>query len=128
VRRGLAVLLALSLASLQVQALGFHVHAVPDHADDRDHHHGPAIHHHDDDDSAPHVDAEDSSTRGDVITIAVPVAMSSAAIVVVAEFAQALSSSVLQLIGDARAIDVRSHGPPPARNSFLRGPPTSVSP
>jgi hypothetical protein len=52
--------------------------------------------------------------------------MSSGAIVVVAEFAEALPTSALQLIGDARAIEVRSHGPPPARNSFLRGPPTST--
>jgi hypothetical protein len=116
----------LSLGSLQVQALGFHVHAVPDHSDDLDHHHGPAIHHHGDDDRAPHVDAEDSSARGDVSTIAVPVATSSAGIAVVAEFAEAIAAPGLQRIGDARAIEVRSHGPPPARNAFLRGPPTSA--
>ena len=128
-RRGLAVLIVLSLASLQVQALGFHVHVIADHSDDDDHHHGPAIHHHEDDDHdgrAPHLDDEDSSTPGDVITIAVPVATPSAGIDVIAEFAEALPALGLQLIGDARAIEVRSHGPPPARNSFLRGPPTSA--
>lgn len=125
-RRGLAVLIVLSLCSLQVQALAFHVHAVPDHAEDRDHQHGPAIHHHDDADRDPHVDGGDVSAGGSVVTIAVPVATASAAVVVYAEFVEALPATELQPIGDTRAIDVRSHGPPPAPNAFLRGPPTSA--
>jgi hypothetical protein len=126
VRRGLAALIVLSLCSLQVQALAFHVHAVSDHPEDRDHQHGPAIHHHGDLDRAPHIDAEDVSAVGAVITIAVPAATGSDAIAVYAEFTEALPAPELQLIGDTRAIDVRSHGPPPPRNSFLRGPPTSA--
>ena len=125
-RRGLAVLVVLSLCSLQVQSLAFHVHGVPDHAEDREHQHGPAIHHHDDFGSARHVDEGDLATGGAVITIAVPAAATSTIVVVHAEFAEALSVLELQLAGDARAVDVRSHGPPPPRNSFLRGPPTSL--
>ncbi len=130
VRRGLAVLIALSLCSLQVQALAFHVHAVPNDTDDRDHQHGPAIHEHGDGyfDREPHVEAEDSTAHGAVITVAVPVANAPAAIGVYAEFAETLLTPELQLLGDARAIDVRSHGPPPPRNALLRGPPASILP
>ena len=125
-RRGLAAFIVLSLCSLQGQARAFHVHAVSDHEEDRDHQHGPAIHHHDDFDRALHADAGDVSAGGTVITIAVPVATGSAAVVVYAEFPDALPTPELRLVGDARAIDVRSHGPPPARNSLLRGPPSSA--
>jgi hypothetical protein len=127
VRRGLAVLIALSLGSLQGQALAFHVHAVPDHPEERNHQHGPAIHNHGDGDfdRELRVEPEDATAHSTVITVAVPVATASASDVVCAEFAEALPAPGLQLIGDVRAIDVRSHGPPPARNAFLRGPPTS---
>jgi hypothetical protein len=126
VRRGLAVLVVLSLCSLQVQSLAFHVHGVPDHAEDREHQHGPAIHHHDEFDAARHVDEGELSEGGTVITIAVPAAATSTIVIVHAEFAEALSVLQLQLAGDARAVDVRSHGPPPNRHSFLRGPPASL--
>jgi len=126
VQRGVAVLIVLSLYSLQVQSLAFHVHAISDHAEDRAHQHGPAIHHHDDFDSDLHVDEGELSPGGAVITMAVPAATASAAVAVYAEFAEAPQAPDLQLIGDTRAIDVRSHGPPPARNAFLRGPPHST--
>ena len=125
-RRGLAILIVLSLSSLQVQSLAFHVHAIADHAEDRQHQHGPAIHHHDDFDSPLHVDEGELSTAGAVITIAIPAATASAAVVVCAELTQVPLPPELQLIGDARAIDVRSHGPPQARSAFLRGPPPST--
>ena len=125
-RRGLAVLVVLSLWSLQVQSLAFHVHDVPDHADDPEHRHGPAIHQHGDFDAELHVDEGDLSEAGAVITIAVPAAATSTTFIVHVEFAEALSVLELQLAGDARAVDARSHGPPPTRNSFLRGPPTII--
>ena len=125
-RRGLAVLIVLSLYSLQVQSFAFHVHAISDHTEDRDHQHGAAIHHHDDFDSDLHVDDGDLSAGGAVITMAVPAATASAAVVVYGEFTEAIQAPELQLIGDTRTIDVRSHGPPPARNAFLRGPPHST--
>ena len=125
-RRGLAILIVLSLCSLQVQSLAFHVHAIADHAQEREHQHGPAIHHHDDFDSALHVDAGELSAAGAVITIAIPAATASAAVVVFAELTEAGSTPELQIIGDVRAIEVRSHGPPQAHNTFLRGPPSSL--
>jgi hypothetical protein len=128
VRRGLAGLIVLSLYSLQVHALAFHVHANSDHAEESDHQHGPAIHHHDDLEHALHVDTGNSSAGGAAITIAVPVGIGSAVIAVHAELAEVLPIPELQHIGDMRTIEVRSHGPPPARNSFLRGPPTSALP
>ena len=126
VRRGLAVLVVVSLCSIQVQSLAFHVHAVSDHSEDRDHHHGPAIHHHDDIDSVRHVDEEERSTAGTVITIAVAAATTSVGFALVTMVAETLATPELQLIGDARTIDVRSHGPPKSRSDFLRGPPTSI--
>jgi hypothetical protein len=127
VRRSLAAFTALSLFALQAQSLAFHVHAVGDAHDD-DHTHGPAIHAHGsvDFDNALHLEADDSQARGAVITIAVPAATASAAIVICIDFAEALTAPALQLIGGARAIEVRSHGPPPARPSSLRGPPQPV--
>jgi hypothetical protein len=126
VRRGLAVLIVLTLYSLQVHSLAFHVHAVSDHAQAPAHRHGPAIHHHDEFDSDLHVDEGEWSAGGAVITMAVPAATASAAVVVYAEFTEAPQAPELLLVGDTRTIDVRSHGPPPARNAFLRGPPTST--
>jgi len=126
VRRGLAGLIVLSLYSLQVHALAFHVHANSDHAEESDHQHGPAIHHHDDLEDVLHIDAGDSSAGGAVITITVPVGAGSAAITVHAELAEILPIPELQRIGDMRTIEVRSHSPPSAGNSFLRGPPASV--
>jgi hypothetical protein len=127
VRRGLAVLIVVSLYSLQVQSLAFHVHAISDNSEDRAHQHGPAIHNHGDGDfdRELHVEPRDATAQGTVITAAVPFATAAAGDVVCAEFTEALPVPGLQRIGDARAIDVRSHGPPPARNAFLRGPPTS---
>lgn len=125
-RRHLAILITLSLFSLQVQSQVFHVHAMSGQAEDRDHQHGPAIHHHDDFNSARHVDEGDRETRGAVITIAVPVATVSTAVIVCAELPEAIAGVELLLAGEMRAIEVRSHGPPPAHNSFLRGPPTLI--
>jgi hypothetical protein len=99
---------------------------MPDHSEGRDHHHGPAIHHHDDFDSVRHVDEEERSTAGTVITIAVAASITSVGFGLVAVFAETLPTPELRLIGDARTIDVRSHGPPPSRSGFLRGPPTSI--
>ena len=126
VRRCLAVLAALSLFILQAQSLAFHVHTAPDAHHDDDHRHGPAIHHHDDFDSALHIDEGELSPRGTVITMAVPAATASTMVIVHAELVEALPGLELRLLGDARAIDVRSHGPPPASPSFLRGPPSSA--
>lgn len=125
-RRGLAILIVLSLSSLQVQSLAFHVHAVPDHSEDRDHQHAPALHHHDDFDSVRHIDEEERSAAGTVITIAVVSAPASAAFPLVVMVAETLPTPALQRMGDARTIDVRSHGPPQTRSNFLRGPPTSI--
>lgn len=125
-RRLLAALAAVSLIALQAQSLAFHVHTVADaHHENENHRHGPAIHHHDVD-RATHVDDGDASARGASVTIVVPVATESAEAVVSAEFTEALQAPELQLIGDARAVDVRSHGPPLDRDSFLRGPPPSA--
>ena len=126
--RSLAAFAALSLITLQAQSLAFHVHAVGDTYDDDQHNHGPAIHAHGgaDFDEVLHVEAQDSQARGAVITIAVPAAIATIAIVVHIDFAETSTAPTLQLIGDARAIEVRSHGPPPAGHSFLRGPPNSI--
>jgi hypothetical protein len=126
VRRCLAVFAALSLFALQAQSLAFHVHAVSDHDHDEDHQHGPAIHHHDDVDSALHVDEPDPSTDGSVLTMAVPAATATSADVTFAEATESLHRPDLQLIGDARTIEVRSHGPPQRRTDSPRGPPTSL--
>jgi hypothetical protein len=117
--------LAGAICSLQVQALAFHVHAVPEHAADNRHTHAPAIHDHTDNfDLVAHVESLDAST-GTVITIAVPVVIAVSALAVDAELTGDLRAPELQLVGDARAIEVRSHGPPPIRYSLLRGPPSS---
>lgn len=126
VRCGLAVLIVLSLSSLQIQSLAFHVHDVPDHAENREHQHGPAIHHHDDIDSLRHVDEEERSTAGTVMPIAIAAATTSVGFAVVAMVADTLPTPQLRLMGDAPTIDVRSHGPPQSRSDFLRGPPTSI--
>lgn len=125
-RRGLAVLIVLSLYSLQVHSLAFHVHAISDHAEDSDHRHGPAIHHHDNFDSTLHVDEGELSPGGSVMTIAVPAATASSAVVVDTELTEAPHAPELQRVGDARSIEVRSHGPPHLRSAFLRGPPASA--
>ena len=61
-----------------------------------------------------HVEAVDATT-GTVITIAVPAAPAVSALAVHAELTEDLRAPELQVIGDARAIEVRSHGPPPIR-------------
>jgi hypothetical protein len=126
VRRGLAILISLALGALHVQSLAFHVHAVSDRPEDRHHAHGPAIHHHEAVDEALHVDVAESSADGRVITIAVPAATTPSELVVSAEFTEAPRLPQPQLLGDARTIDVRSHGPPQLPEAFLRGPPTSI--
>ena len=130
-RSYLAAVIAGSVCSMQAQALAFHVHAAPEQPGADRHTHVPAIHHHEDDthhdeDQRRHVDADDWSAGGTVITIAVPVGTTTADMVMHAELAEALCAPELQLIGETRAIDVRSHGPPAPRNTLLRGPPTSV--
>ena len=123
-RRGLAILIVLSLGSLQVQTLAFHVHAASEHLEDRAHVHGPAIHHHDDVDEGVHVDEAETSARGPVITIAVPAATSQSDLVACVVLTEPPRVPELQLIDDARTIDVRSHSPPQASTASLRGPPT----
>ena len=115
-----------SVFFLQVQSLAFHVHASIDHTDRRSHQHGPAIHHHEDFDSALHVDEPELSSRGKVITVAVPAATPASAVVVDAAITESPRAPELRLIGDARSIDVRSHSPPHSRSAFLRGPPAST--
>jgi hypothetical protein len=126
VRRCLAIFAAVSLFTLQAESLAFHVHAAPDAHHVDDHQHGPAIHHHDDFDSARHIDEGELSPSGTVITVAVPVATASTLVIVHAVLAEALPIPELRLIGDARAIEMRSHSPPPLHNSLLRGPPSSA--
>jgi hypothetical protein len=46
--------------------------------------------------------------------------------VVYAELTETFQGPGLQRIGDARTIEVRSHGPPQSRIASLRGPPTSI--
>jgi hypothetical protein len=123
VRLLVAAVIALSVCSLQAHALAFHVHAAAGRAHS-EHHHGPAIHHHDDIDGAAHVDADESSERGSVITIGVPVALVTASAVSYAEPAQVFSAPELAVICVIRTIDVRSHSPPQSRTTFLRGPPS----
>ena len=118
-----AAIVAVSVCSLQAHALAFHVHAISGHTEDASHQHGPAIHHHDDFDSARHVDEEERPDAGPVITIGIAATIAAAVSGAVGVVAEALPTPELQLIGDARAIDVRSHGPPHSRNSSLRGPP-----
>jgi hypothetical protein len=126
VRRGLVILIALALGALHVQSLAFHVHAASDRQEDRDHAHGTAIHHHEAIDEALHLDEAESSAGSGVITIAVPAATTPSELLVSAEFTEAPRLPELQLLGDARTIDVRSHGPPQLPEAFLRGPPTSI--
>jgi hypothetical protein len=126
VRRCLAIFAALSLFTLQAESLAFHVHGVPDAHHVDDHQHGPAIHHHSDFDSSRHIDEGELSAGGTVITMAVPAATASTPAIVHAVLAERLPIPELRLIGDARAIEMRSHSPPPLRDSFLRGPPSSA--
>jgi hypothetical protein len=126
VRRCLAIFAALSLFTLQAESLAFHVHGVADAHHVDDHHHGPAIHHHSDFDSARHIDEGELLAGGAVITMAVPAATASTLVIVHAVLAEALPTPELRLIGDARAIEMRSHSPPPLHDSLLRGPPSSA--
>ena len=125
-RRHLAILIVLSLFSLQAQSLAFHVHATADHGEDRDHHHGPAIHYHDDFDSARHVDKDDRETGSAIITMAVPTGTVSTTVIVYAELDEPIVVVELQPAGDAGVVEVRSHSPPTAESSCLRGPPTFI--
>jgi hypothetical protein len=128
VRRSIAAFAALSLFTLQAQSLAFHVHAAGGSDQDNHHKHGPAIHTHGaaDFDKKPHVETQDLEARAPAITVAVPAATVTAAIVVYMDMAEATASPSLQLSGDTRAIEVRSHGPPPVDHSSLRGPPDSI--
>ena len=125
VRSVVAAIVAISVCSLQVHALAFHVHAVTEQLGTDRHTHGPAIHHHDysgDDGRTPHVDGGDVSA-GTVITVAIPVMTVCSPIDMHAEMTDALQVPSLQVIGEARAIEVRSHGPPAVPPPTLRGPP-----
>ena len=128
VRSVVGAVVAISVCSLQVHALAFHVHAVPEQLGIDRHTHGPAIHHHDyygDHDRTPHVDGGDVSA-GTVITVAIPVMTMCTPIDTHAEMTETLQVPSLQVIGEARAIEVRSHGPPAVPNDTLRGPPPST--
>jgi hypothetical protein len=111
---------------LQAQTLAFHVHVVPAHHNEQEHRHGPAIHHHDHHGSSDPAPAFTANTVDDVVTIAVPAATPFSVLLADAEFSGAFSMHVPQTSALVSAIDVRSHGPPPARNSLLRGPPSST--
>ena len=118
----------MSVCSLQAHALAFHVHAVPDHSGMERHSHAPAIHHHghsDDLDDTLHLEADEES-EGAVITVVVPPITAWSSIDAFIELAASLEAPLMQVIGEARAIEVRSHGPPPARDAALRGPPSST--
>ena len=118
----------MSVCSLQAHALAFHVHAAPDHSGMDRHSHAPAIHHHDhadDLDGTLHLEADEES-EGAVITVVVPPMTARASIDGFLELADSLGAPLMQVIGEARAIEVRSHGPPPARDAALRGPPVST--
>lgn len=120
----LAAVLAIAVGSLQAQALAFHTHRVPDDVAGNRHSHAPAIHHHDDDhDAGSHVDTPDASTGG-IITVAVSAVTAVGYFAADAEMTEGSRSPELPLIGDARVIDVRSHGPPSSRAALLRGPPS----
>ena len=124
-RRSLAALAALSLFALQCQTFAFHVHSVPAQVHGQRHSHGPAIHHHDHRGSGPLALISKPDTADDVITIAVPAAASFAIAVADAEFWEVFSLHLPETSARVFVIDVRSHGPPPVGNFFLRGPPSS---
>ena len=124
-RRSLAVLVALSVFALQVQALAFHVHSVPAHDEEHEHHHGPAIHQHHQRASGQLPRLSESDSIGRVITITVPSATPFSIDLADAEVGEVLSLYLPEMSARVSAIDVRSHGPPQVQNSFLRGPPSS---
>lgn len=125
VRRSLAGLTALSLFALQCQTFAFHIHSVPGHMHGQRHSHGPAIHHHDHPGSGPLSLISRPNTSDDVITVAVPAAVSFAVAVAGTGFGDVFSLHVPEMSARVFAIDVRSHSPPLARSFFLRGPPSS---
>jgi hypothetical protein len=129
VRRYLAALVALSVCSLQAQALAFHVHRGADHdADDR-HTHGPAIHHHSQHHSEAHYAvsaAEEEESTGGVVTLTVPAAVHLDAVPVCGPVEVASFEPTLELVQRMVAHDVRSHGPPSLLRPSYRGPPASL--
>jgi len=130
VRQFLAALVALSVCSLQAQALAFHVHRGADHdADDR-HAHGPAIHHHSQHHSESHhavSAAEEEERTGGVVTLTVPAAVHLDVVPVHGPPAEiAPFEPTLELVQRMVAHDVRSHGPPSLLRPSYRGPPASL--
>ena len=67
----------------------------------------------------------ESDPVGRVITITVPSATLFSIDLAYAELGEVFSLRLPQMLARVFAIDVRSHSPPPVRNSFLRGPPSS---
>ena len=124
-RRSLAVVVALSVFALQGQALAFHVHSVPAHDDEHEHRHGPAIHHHYERGTGHLPLISESDPVGKVITITVPSATPFSIDLIDAQFGEVFSLHLPKIAARVLAIDVRSHSPPPVRNFFLRGPPSS---
>ena len=124
-RRSLAVVVALSVFALQSQALAFHVHSAPDHDDEHEHRHGPAIHDHHQRSSERLALISESNPAGKVITITVPSATPFSIDLADAEFGEVFTLPLPELSARVFAVDVRSHGPPPIQNCFLRGPPSS---
>lgn len=126
----IAAVIAAAVCSLQAQALAFHVHPVPDQSRSDRHTHTPAIHHHE-----HHHDHDNSAgerglsvTREDVDTIKlmVPAAVSFDALDRDAVTADVWSFEQPELTARMPPVELRSHGPPLARSTFLRGPPPST--
>ena len=132
-RRYIAAVIAASVCSLQAHALAFHVHAAD--SGTSHHTHAPAIHDHPDEysdhdeaDRALHITsvADAASGTGTVITVMVPACAACETIAVDTGIVTSLRTPELRIVGEARAIEVRSHGPPLIFDSPLRGPPTSL--
>jgi hypothetical protein len=126
VRRVLAALIALSVCSLQAQAMAFHVHRAPDHEREARHAHAPAIHHHDHHTADPDhpLTIEDDDESASVLTLTVaPAAHVDSPPVAGAVDDVALLERVIVFVGHIDALDVRSHGPPALHRPFYRGPP-----
>jgi hypothetical protein len=115
----------LALFALQTQTFAFHVHSVPAYVHGQRHSHGPAIHQHDHYDLGHLALVSKTDTIDDVVTITVPAATPFATALAYAELGRVFSLHLPQMSARVFAIDVRSHSPPPVRNSFLRGPPSS---
>ena len=125
VRRSLASTLVASVLLFGLRASGLHVHAYVDH-DHEEHHHSPAIHDHDADagepDEVPHVSACDPASH--IVRVAYAASPTTDVHPVAGDLAvTALPLRALNRTHAVQLLDVRGHGPPPARSYSLRAPP-----